>query len=70
MWFYFLIYGPLLFLCVLLAGGAVCFLLMGAGVRTIAETDSELATLKCFHCGRETLVGLKHCQHCGQELQS
>ncbi len=70
MWFYYILYGPLLFLGLILAVGAVCFLVLGTGVRTIAETDSELATLKCFHCGRETLVGQKLCQHCGQELQS
>lgn len=69
MWLYYF-YGPLIVLGLFMAVLAIGFMVLGAGVSTIAETDSDPATLKCFHCGRETLVGQKHCQHCGQELQS
>ena len=65
--FWFWIMGPLV---VLLGIGAIVFLVVGAGVNTVAETEAESGTLDCFHCGHETSTGRKVCEHCGEELQS
>lgn len=40
-----------------------------AGVETIADFEGHNATLTCFHCGNETQVGRKVCEHCHEELQ-
>lgn len=40
-----------------------------AGVETIADFEGHNATLTCYHCGNETQVGRKVCEHCHEELQ-
>ena len=45
--------------------GAILFA-VGFGFGTV---NIQNAKLKCFHCGRETLVGRKNCESCGEELQ-
>ena len=45
--------------------GAILFD-VGFGVGTV---NIQNAKLKCFHCGRETRVGRKNCESCGEELQ-
>jgi len=39
---------------------------VGFGFGTV---DVQNAKLNCYHCGRETRVGRKTCESCGQELQ-
>ncbi len=45
--------------------GAILFA-VGFGFGTV---NIQNAKLKCFHCGRETRVGRKNCESCGEELQ-
>jgi hypothetical protein len=45
--------------------GAILFA-VGFGCGTV---DIQNAKLKCFHCGRDTRVGRKNCESCGEELQ-
>lgn len=52
-------------LMILIAGGAILFVVAFA----FGTVDVHNATLKCFHCGRETAVGRKTCEWCGEELQ-
>jgi hypothetical protein len=40
-----------------------------AGIETLADFEGHNATLTCFHCGNETQVGRKVCEHCHEELQ-
>ncbi|MGZ0171789.1 MAG: hypothetical protein ACKVHE_19780 [Planctomycetales bacterium] len=39
---------------------------VGYGFGTV---NIQHAKLKCFQCGRETRVGRKNCESCGEELQ-
>ena len=64
MFFYF--FGSLATFLLVVVG--VLFAL-GAGINVLADDESKDATLKCFHCGRETQTGRRTCQHCGNELQ-
>lgn len=52
-------------LVIVIAGGAILFA-VAFGVGTV---EVHNAVLKCFHCGRETSVGRKTCEWCGEELQ-
>lgn len=49
----------------IVAGGAILFA-VGFVFGTI---EVHNARLTCFHCGRETPVGRKHCESCGRDLQ-
>lgn len=48
-----------------LVSGAILFA-VGYGFGTV---NVQNAKLNCYHCGRETRVGRKTCESCGQELQ-
>ncbi len=50
---------------IILVSGAILFA-VGFGFGTV---DVQNAKLNCYHCGRETRVGRKTCESCGQELQ-
>lgn len=50
---------------VAVVSGAILFA-VGFGFGTV---NIQNAKLKCFHCGRETRVGRKNCESCGEELQ-
>jgi len=50
---------------VAIVSGAILFA-VGFGFGTV---DVQNAKLNCYHCGRETRVGRKTCESCGQELQ-
>ena len=57
----------------LLGAGVVIFVVSGAILFAVGfgfgTVNIQNAKLKCFHCGRETRVGRKNCESCGQELQ-
>jgi hypothetical protein len=57
----------------LLSVGVVIFVVSGAILFAVGfgfgTVNIQNAKLKCFHCGRETRVGRKNCESCGQELQ-
>jgi len=38
-------------------------------VSALVDFEERSATLRCFHCGCETEVGRKICEHCRRELQ-
>ena len=66
MWYWlFWILAPV----VLVAAIGVISLVIGMGGSAVEGMDTEGAFLDCFHCGRATRVGRKHCEHCGRELQ-
>ncbi len=50
---------------IFVVSGAILFA-VGFGFGTV---NIQNAKLKCFHCGRETRVGRKNCESCGEELQ-
>lgn len=66
-WWWLWLMGP-----IVVIGGIFALLALGVGfgANSLGDTELEDATLECFHCGRETSVGRKTCEHCGQELQS
>jgi len=57
----------------LLSVGVVIFVVSGAILFAVGfgfgTVNIQNAKLKCFHCGRETRVGRKNCESCGEELQ-
>jgi hypothetical protein len=67
MWYFLITFG---FFGSVVGVCAIGFMLVGAGVNAIAETETEVTTLTCFHCGSETVVGRPRCEHCNGELQS
>jgi len=50
---------------IFVVSGAILFA-VGFGFGTVNIPNAKL---KCFHCGRETRVGRKNCESCGEELQ-
>ena len=47
---------------IFVVSGAILFA-VGFGFGTV---NIQNAKLKCFHCGRETRVGRKNCESCGE----
>ncbi|MDA0587358.1 MAG: hypothetical protein O2820_03250 [Planctomycetota bacterium] len=64
MWFY-IIFPILVVLGVL----SLLAFTGSAGIESLADFEGHNATITCFHCGNETQVGRKVCEHCNEELQ-
>ena len=52
-----------------LAGFPLLILFGWVVVSALVDFEERSSTLRCFHCGCETEVGRKICQHCHSELQ-
>lgn len=48
---------------------AVFFLCGSVGMDGLFAASEPRGELTCWHCGQPTRAGLKHCGHCGKELQ-
>ncbi len=72
MWFGLLLYlggGLLAFVAIV---GLLVFLFSLCGwvsLDGMMSLADGRAPLTCWHCGQQTRAGLRHCEHCGQELQ-
>lgn len=70
MWYLYFLYGGIF--GVLVIGGVVLalFFLCGAvGLDGLFSAGSPRGKLTCWHCGQETLAGVKRCNYCKKELQ-
>ncbi|MGD9854540.1 MAG: hypothetical protein AB7U20_06265 [Planctomycetaceae bacterium] len=69
---YFLYYfvGGVIGVITLVGIGFAVFFLCGAvGIDGMFSLHTPRGELICWHCGQQTRAGLKHCTHCGGELQ-
>ena len=64
------LFGSLLMVLGLAGAGLGFFFLCGSvGMDGLFAANEPRGELTCWHCGQQTRAGLKHCTHCGEELQ-